>query len=310
VVKYQKYMEGKREGQPPREREPRHEGLHLEMGMATAPAVKRIEEQRPNEDSGFIKPDLRQAAVFDGMGGHAAGQLASEIACKVVEGELKTLSPQADENEVRRALFKALNLAHIAVAEKAKELKNNMGTTAAVGIVIPQGEEALLVMGWVGDSRVQLIRAGQAEILTLDDAGWHVEFKIPPHERRHQQDIQAYISSEDDLPFDAEPSMLIKDPSITQHLGMRDYMRQTAKINIHISVAPLWDGDLVLLTSDGIHDPVELPLIARIVSQYPPQVAARKLIEAARLTVIDDAPRAKDDDATAEVIRISLPKKA
>jgi protein phosphatase len=280
--------------------------------MESAPGVKRFDKDmpevqvEPNEDTGFIDFDRHQAGVFDGMGGHAAGEVAASIAYTVVERELKSLSKDATEDSAKMAIFKALNLAHEAVAEKARESANNMGTTAAVSIVVPTEEGATLVFGWVGDSRVQLIRDGQAEILTLDDAGWHAEFKVPLHERMRQQDIQAYISSEDDLPFDAEPNMLVKDPSISQHLGQRDFLRRAKKINVHIGSVPLKDGDTVLITSDGIHDPLELPVIAKIVSQYPPKEAAEKLIEAARLTVIDKAPRAKDDDATAQVMKISL----
>ena len=110
-----------------------------------------------NEDSLVVKHPLY--AVFDGMGGHAAGEVASEIAAEVVQN----LSPSIlDPSALGQAVVNA-NLEVIHAAETGKG-KPGMGTTCTAALL--SGNR--LVVAQVGDSRAYLLHDGNLQQLTRD----------------------------------------------------------------------------------------------------------------------------------------------
>jgi protein phosphatase len=124
-----------------------------------------------NEDSIDVKvfPDMTVCLVADGMGGQAAGEVASKRSIEIVPREMKkhlTTSMGNDEtkNVVRRAIVQA-NEEIMAMAALDRELKN-MGTTIVVTLW-RKGSSILYVAG-MGDSRVYQIRARKIEQLTVD----------------------------------------------------------------------------------------------------------------------------------------------
>ncbi len=110
-----------------------------------------------NEDSLVVAPPL--FVVADGMGGHAAGEVASEIATTVI-AENAPNHPDSD------ALGKAVQLANHAIIEAVAEGKGKagMGTTCTAAIL--EGER--LVLAQVGDSRAYLLHQGKLQQLTRD----------------------------------------------------------------------------------------------------------------------------------------------
>jgi len=124
-----------------------------------------------NEDAIEVKqfPDLTVCLVADGMGGQAAGEIASKRAIEVVPRELKkSLGPatnhEAAKSIIRQAVVQA-NEEIIAMGALDRDLKN-MGTTIVMA-VWRKGSAMIYVTG-VGDSRAYLIRGGQIEQLTVD----------------------------------------------------------------------------------------------------------------------------------------------
>jgi serine/threonine protein phosphatase PrpC len=120
-----------------------------------------------NEDNVFADADDRRGVfvVADGMGGHAAGEVASEMAVQIVARHLLQLanvdSPQADET-----MAMSLREANRAIYERmlAEVDKQGMGTTASV--LMLAGTEYLI--GQVGDSRIYLLRDGALRQVTKD----------------------------------------------------------------------------------------------------------------------------------------------
>lgn len=110
-----------------------------------------------NEDSLIVEHPLY--AVFDGMGGHASGEVASEIACKVI-------SNRAPKNLDIAALGQAVEEANLSILEAAKEGvgKKGMGTTCTACML--EGEK--LNIAQVGDSRAYLLHEGRLNQLTRD----------------------------------------------------------------------------------------------------------------------------------------------
>ncbi len=124
-----------------------------------------------NEDALDVKtfPDMTICLVADGMGGQAAGEVASKRAIEIVPRELKKYLPSAVSNDdsktiIRRSIVQA-NEEIMTMASLDRELKN-MGTTI-VAAVWRKGSSILYITN-MGDSRAYLIRHKKIEQLTTD----------------------------------------------------------------------------------------------------------------------------------------------
>ena len=124
-----------------------------------------------NEDAIDVKqfPDMTVCLVADGMGGQAAGEVASKRAIEIVPRELKkhlslAMGNEESKNIIRRAVVQA-NEEIMAMAALDRELKN-MGTTLVL-TVWRKGSTVMYVAG-MGDSRVYCIRGKKIEQLTVD----------------------------------------------------------------------------------------------------------------------------------------------
>ena len=123
-----------------------------------------------NEDSIEVKPfpDMTVSIVADGMGGQAAGEIASKRAIEVVPRELrKNLAQAGSDDQVKTIVRKAIVQANeeiMAMGALDRDLRN-MGTTI-VSAIWRKGNE--MFIAGVGDSRGYLIRDNKIEQLTID----------------------------------------------------------------------------------------------------------------------------------------------
>jgi len=118
-----------------------------------------------NEDSGFVSPQL--IAVADGMGGHAAGEVASRIAVEVLQALAPTLvSTDLDEDSVEDLLMHSLHSidSEISVVTDEEIEKRGMGTTLTALLI--RGNYISLLH--VGDSRCYRLRGNTLEQLSND----------------------------------------------------------------------------------------------------------------------------------------------
>jgi serine/threonine protein phosphatase PrpC len=118
-----------------------------------------------NEDSYLMVPERGIFVVADGMGGHAAGEVASEMAVRFVARELGSLKGLSDE-QVADRMRTAIRAANGAIFQRtlAEHDKRGMGTTVtALGLYA-----ARFLIGQVGDSRAYLYRGGKLMQLTKD----------------------------------------------------------------------------------------------------------------------------------------------
>jgi protein phosphatase len=187
--------------------------------------------RKSNEDACFRDDDIRLWVVADGMGGHAAGEVASSEAVDTIHGMVKrgVQNPGADPLDVPRAqrllegAIQAATYMLVAIAEFERD-KSGMGTTITAALMV-QGS---LVIGQVGDSRVYQIRDGVAHQITEDHTliAWQIK--------------QGIISAD-------EAKLSPHRNVITRAVGNRDY------VEVDTLVVPTAPGDRYLLCSDGLH---------------------------------------------------------
>ena len=199
-----------------------------------------------NEDSLVVAPPL--FAVADGMGGHEAGEVASEIAATVV-AERAPLTANGDE--LARATI-AANRA-IIQASYDGEGKPGMGTTLTAAVV----DGTRVVVSQVGDSRAYLLHEGTLQRITRD------------HSLMADM-IEAGKLTEEEARVHPQRSI------ITRALGSDP---NTLPDIYEMNVSP---GDRLLLCSDGLSGMVDDPHLETMLSDISdPQKCAHMLIEAA-----------------------------
>lgn len=202
-------------------------------------------QRERNEDSLVVTPPL--FAVADGMGGHKAGDVASEVAVNT----LQTLAPHTPDVDLLGRAVEAANHAVITEAQKAGH--EGMGTTMTACVV--KGEQ--LAIAHVGDSRAYLLHAGKLQQITRDHS-WVADMieqgKLTPSEAR------------------VHPNRSV----ITRALGSDPYM-QPDLYEITAS-----EGDRLLLCSDGLYGMVEDGDIQSIMARVrDPQRCAAALVREA-----------------------------
>ncbi len=148
--------------------------MEFDIELASYTDIGKIREK--NEDSILISPDLCLGAVADGMGGHNAGEIASNLAVNILEQTLTDLKDkkivlpkdyETSYSPLGRKLLYASSLANYRVYTLATEnvKRSGMGTTLSA-ICIEDEDNAAIVH--IGDSRVYLYRNGVLSQITTD----------------------------------------------------------------------------------------------------------------------------------------------
>lgn len=196
--------------------------------------------------------------VADGMGGAAAGEIASAMATEVVLSELDSRWRQSSDTSPEtfaRALKAATEAANARINKYAAEHPENrgMGTTATVAGIL--GDTLYLTQ--VGDSRGYLVRGGIARQITKD-----------------QSLMQKLIEAGELTAEEAEVSE--RRNIILQALGPEPMVK------VDLTHQQVRRGDTLILCSDGMSGQMRTPDIARIVSEDPDlMTTCRKLIDLA-----------------------------
>lgn len=243
-------------------------GFYTEVGRFCQHNEDSLIWHDPGNDSKILKSRGRVYIVADGMGGYAAGEVASEIAVKTIVQHYTTSTPQ----EIVPALDSAIQAANQEIYNQAQSGgKGGMGTTVVCMVV--RGNE--LYVGHVGDSRAYLLREGSLTLLTQDHS------------------LVAELVRKGELSEEAA-----KHDS-RRHLISRTLGRRVEVVpEIHGPI-PLQTGDRLLLCTDGIHEYLDDQQIAYVLqaNQDDPQAAA------VALTQFADSVGG-DDNATAIVVAL------
>ena len=242
----------------------------MQLSVAAGTDVGRI--RAGNEDSLYADADQERGLfiVADGMGGHAAGEVASEMAVQIVArdmAEIRDLSGQ----DVLDALAESLRMANRAIYERTivEADKQGMGTTASCLML---GAKRWII-GHIGDSRVYLLRDGTFRQLTKD---------------------HSYVQEQVDAGF-LTPEQARYHPYsnvITRCVGAN------AAVEADVLTGELQNGDLFLVASDGLTGMVEDPQLKKIMET---RGSPGRMVDA----MINDANRRGGlDNITAIVVQV------
>ncbi len=223
-----------------------------------------------NEDNYLMLSDRGVFIVADGMGGHAAGEVASEMAVRIASREIGSVRGLTQEQAGDR-VRSAIRAANDAIFDRtlSEHDKRGMGTTATV-LVLMRGR---YLIGQVGDSRAYLLRDGAFSQLTKDHS--YV-----------QEQVDAGLLTPDQARVHPYSNV------ITRCVG--------ASVDVvpDLYFGALHTGDIVLLASDGLTGMLEDEQLMKILaSEGDPQAWVDKMIAEANR-------RGGLDNITAIVVRI------
>jgi protein phosphatase len=235
-----------------------------------------------NEDAFLVDLEHGVFVVADGMGGHAAGEIASEMAAATVhrtllgatdpdETRLQRREDDLDRSDVLRERMRyAMNQASIQIRKEAEVRPETRGMGTTLVVLVVDGDVAHLAH--VGDSRAYLLRRGRLTRLTRD----HTVV---------QQEVDAGRLT----------------PELARVLPHKHILTQS--VGFHGPVEPdtttrmVDSGDVFVLCSDGITDPLDDTAIQQLLVPTPPDQMAHVLIEEA-------IKRGSEDNLTAIVVAV------
>ena len=243
--------------------------------------VGRVREM--NEDTWLAAPELGLYVVCDGMGGHAAGEVASRLAAETViaavraQAQMLVEDPSQQQCDALSGLLRhAIEAASAAVYRRSVEEGNRgMGTTCTALLVV--GAKA--IMGHVGDSRLYLSCAGQLHHVSQDHT--YVAEAVRHGIMTREEAIASGYGN-----------------IVTRAVGPHE------NVLVDTLVFDLLPQDRLLLCSDGLHGyfPDDLELV-KILREDATDRVVEQLVGMAN-------ERGGEDNITAVVLRVEPPKSA
>ena len=235
-------------------------------------------KRRDNEDRMLVNDNLRLYAVADGMGGHQAGEVASQMALDTLRSHiqhppkngLKTLLP-GNRRLSRKAqqLLTAIELSNQTVhkASRSNKAHRGMGTTVAAICFTNK----TIIAANVGDSIIHMIRNGEISMISVEHT----------------------LLAEQAAVNDAFAERLGRELShvLTRAIGTH------AQVKIDIFELECFSDDIFVISSDGLTDKAKPAEIKAIVEGETPRDACRRLVDLANA-------RGGDDNITAVVVKV------
>lgn len=249
-------------GQQCEERNPQRHGVQSLSKATPTMTESRIEvaalsdigfQRLNNEDRFGYDMEASIFVVCDGMGGHAAGEIASSMAVEITLQTYKELS-QVEMTPVER-LYSAISRANQAIWNMARQDRTllGMGTTLVAACLLSDS----LLIGNVGDSRAYFLSDGDCGQITQD------------HSYAAEQLRQGLISASGELPARMQQI-------ITRAVGVNE------RVNPDFFIVDLEPGDTVLLATDGLTRYADAEKLAGLIYTHSDlEEICRKLIAVA-----------------------------
>lgn len=222
----------------------------------------------PQDEAAFQRLG-RLAVVADGMGGAEGGQHASRIAVEAV-CEIYPGSPEPDPQQRLLESFREAN-DRVQQEARAKPMLHGMGTTLTACAIVGNS----LYFAHIGDSRLFLVRAGEARQLSRDHSL-----------------VARLIESGTIRPEDAETHP--QKHVLTAAVGVAEDLQP----DMPSAPIELRSSDVLILCTDGLWGQMTTAEIAEIASKSAPQNACKSLVQLAK-------QRGGPDNITVQILRVS-----
>ena len=210
---------------------------------------------QPGQRVHTLAPPGVAFAVCDGMGGAAAGDLASRMAADVLQNTLLSHAPIGTVEQAQKALVTAAVEANRAILEYTEHNPSHRGMGTTMTAAVAFGPR--LVIGQVGDSRAYLRRGRSLTQLTVDQ---NVVGQLV---------ATGQITAEEGRNYEQRNVLL-------QAIGVQETLRP------ELVVVEVRAGDVLLLCTDGLHDPMPDKQILDLMVRFEdPMRCCRALTEAA-----------------------------
>ena len=243
------------------------------MGLTFAGATDVGRKREHNEDSFHVNEKYGLFTIADGMGGHAAGEVASRIAVDVINEFMELSGNDSDitwpfeyDDSIsleENRIFTAIKMANNKIFEVIRERKELEGMGTTLVILLVQDDKCYI--GHVGDSRAYLVRDGQIRQVTSDHSWVNEQMKLGVLTR-------------------AEAATHPYRNVVTRALGGRDI------IKADVTCQKLEPGDKLLLCSDGLNSMLDDEQIRDVV------VESKDDLEAGCKSLVAAANEAGGDD--------------
>lgn len=226
-----------------------------------------------NQDAVLIDEALGLYLVADGMGGHAGGEIASQLCAQGIQAFIAQHQRPIEQHpapEVSELLREAVNHASLKIYERALEdpQLRGMGTTVSLALM----RDRWAYFAHVGDSRAYILRCGLLYQLSFD------------HSLVNEQVRAGLISAEE-----AEGHHLRN--VITRSVGYQEAEE------VDTFQLELFADDTILLCTDGLHGKIEDSELAEVISASDPQSGVSRMIALAN-------ERGGQDNITALLVRV------
>jgi protein phosphatase len=230
-----------------------------------------VGQVREHNEDNFIVADLTKASrglmeadrnqivgergsllgVCDGMGGAAAGEVASQLAVDIIYQKMMSGDPPGNHDEIAARLVHAIEAAGVRIFTEAKldRTRRGMGTTSTIAALIDDH----LFLGQIGDSRAYVLRGDRLVQVTRDQS-------------LVNQLIEAGQLTEE------EAETFEHNNIILQALGTAD------TVQVDLTFVQLYSGDTLLLCSDGLSGMVRNEEIREILRSVDDPLEACKLL--------------------------------
>ena len=224
---------------------------HNEDNFIVADLTRKSRGLMEGDRMQLVGPRGTLMGVCDGMGGAAAGEVASQLAVDIIFERMADGDPPKDRDDVARRIVRAIEEAgsRIYSDAKADRTRRGMGTTSTVASLI----DDYLFFGQVGDSRAYVLRGGRFVQVTRDQS-------------LVNQLIEAGQLTEE------EAETFEHNNIILQALGTSD------TVQVDLTYVELRRGDVLMVCSDGLSGMVRADEMREILSSVPEPLEACKLL--------------------------------
>ena len=255
------------------------------MAVIESTGITDVGKKRTgNEDSLFLDNDAKLYIVADGMGGHQAGEVASKLVVDTIWDYMKRFNENSDVEELEdtdetlsqeaNRLLSSIHLANKGVYNTSLGNDSYKGMGSTVSLVCFT-DEALIAAN-VGDSPIYLVHNGSIELLSVT------------------HNVITELAAAD--PDAAERIGEQYRHMLTRGMGIEE------TVNPDISEIQYFQGDILVISSDGLSDKVSPDEILEVVSKERPDKACRTLVDLAN-------ERGGDDNITVIVLKVKSVKR-